>query len=555
VDIRRFPWMRPLALDYAFDFGKVAAFFAGDPSQSESWAAQVRAQRAYARPRTEIAAVIAAQQARRDAPEAARAAARTLADPASLAVVTGQQAGLFGGPVYTLLKAITALRLAARVSREQGVPVVPVFWIDAEDHDWDEIASCGVLGAEDSLRHVTVAPPDGAGERPVGWLRYTDDVARAIEELREALPPTEFTAGLLDGLAADYCAGQGIADAFGRWLERTLGPLGLVVYDSSDPAAKPLASPLFKAEVENAGRTSRLAAEAGAALVALGYHSQVTPADGSLALFDLDGGRRGIRIKDEGPGTKDEGPETKDEGPDTKDEFQIGDEVVSRGALLARATSHPETLSPNVLLRPLVQDTLFPTICYVAGPNELAYLGQLRGVYQSFGIPMPLVASRATATILDAAGVRFLNRYKVPLETLAAQDERALNELLAAQLPPSVERAVQDAEAEIGARMDAIIRAVPAIDPTLEGAARNTLGKIDHDMKTLRGKIVQAAKRRDETLRRQFVHVRAQAFPGGTPQERTVGFVAFVNRYGPALVERLTAELPIDGGTHWIVTV
>jgi len=267
------------------------------------------------------------------------------------------------------------------------------------------------------------------------------------------------------------------------------------------------------------------------------------PAEGSLALFDLDGGRRGIRVAtDEGRGTRDEG-------------FQIGDDVVSRDALLERSTAHPETLSPNVLLRPLVQDTLYPTICYVAGPNELAYLGQLRGVYESFGLPMPLVAPRATATILDAAGIRFLNRYKVPLESLVAQDERALNELLAAQLPPSVERAVQDAEAEIGARMDAIIRAVPAIDPTLEGTAKSTLGKIEHDMKNLRGKILQAAKRRDETLRRQFVHVRAQAFPGGTPQERAVGFVAFVNRYGPALVERLTAELPIDGGMHWIVTV
>jgi len=535
--------MRPLALDYAFDHAKVAAFFAGDPAQPESWAAQVAAQRAHARPRTELAAVIAAQQARRNAPDAARIAAQRLADPASVAIVTGQQAGLFGGPLYTLLKAITALRLAARVSREQSVPVVPVFWIDAEDHDWAEIASCDVLAGDDALRQVTAAPPDGAGDKPVGWLRYTDDISRAVADLREALPPTEFTPELVDALASDYCAGQSVADAFGRWLERTLGPQGLVVYDASDPAAKPLVAPLFRAEVEHAGRTSRLAAEAGSALVKLGYHSQVVPAEGSLALFDLDGGRRGIRVAtDEGRGTRDEG-------------FQIGDDVVSRDALLERSTAHPETLSPNVLLRPLVQDTLFPTICYVAGPNELAYLGQLRGVYESFGLPMPLVAPRATATILDAAGIRFLNRYKVPLESLVAQDERALNELLTAQLPPSVERAVHDAEAEIGARMDAIVRAVPAIDPTLEGAAKSTLGKIEHDMKNLRGKILQAAKRRDETLRRQFVHVRAQAFPGGSPQERTVGFVAFVNRYGPALVERLTAELPIDGGMHWIVTV
>jgi uncharacterized protein YllA (UPF0747 family) len=184
------------------------------------------------------------------------------------------------------------------------------------------------------------------------------------------------------------------------------------------------------------------------------------PAEGSLALFDLDGGRRGIRVAtDEGRGTRDEG-------------FQIGDDVVSRDALLERSTAHPETLSPNVLPAPLVQDTLFPTICYVAGPTSSPILGQLRGVYESFGLPMPLVAPRATATILDAAGIRFLNRYKVPLESLVAQDERALNELLTAQLPPSVERAVHDAEAEIGARMDAIVRAVPAIDPTLEGPRR-----------------------------------------------------------------------------------
>jgi bacillithiol synthase len=208
-----------------------------------------------------------------------------------------------------------------------------------------------------------------------------------------------------------------------------------------------------------------------------------------------------------------------------------------------------------VLLRPLVQDTLFPTICYVAGPNELGYLGQLKKVYQSAGLPMPLIQPRATATIADAPCLRFLNRYKVPFEQLAAQDESALNELLRSQLPPSVERAVQDADAEIAARMDAVIRAVPAIDSTLEGAARSTLGKIEHDLKTLRGKIVQAAKRRDETLRRQFVHVQTLAFPGGAPQERTIGFVNFLNKYGPAFVERLIAELPIDGGTHWIITV
>ena len=527
--------MRRLAIDYSFDYPRLADFFAGDPSQPSAWATTIRAVAARARPRHEIAAVVARQQERRGAPAESRTAAQSLADPRAVAIVTGQQAGLFGGPLYTLLKAITAIRLAARISREHDVPVVPVFWIDAEDHDWDEIASVAVVDANGQPAPITVEPPEGAGERPAGALCYTDAIGQALQHLASAVPPTEFTGPLVEMLGADYAAGRSVSESFGRWLERTLGSHGLVVFDASDPAAKPLVSPLFRAELEHAGRTTALAAQAGAELAARGYHSQVAPADGGVALFAIDPARRPIRAM--------------------TDAFMVGDTAVDRATLVERASSNPAAFSPNVLLRPVVQDSLFPTVCYVAGPNELGYLGQLKRVYESVDVPMPLIQPRATATILDTAGLRFLTRYKVPFEQLAAQDESALNDLLRAQLPPSVERAVQDAEAEIAARLDAVIRAVPAIDPTLEGAARSTLGKIEHDMKALRGKIVQAAKRRDETLRRQFVHVQALAFPGGQPQERAIGFVAFLNKYGPAFVERLTAELPIDGGTHWIITV
>lgn len=527
--------MRRLAVDYAFQYDALAPFFAGNPADPGAWAGAIARAQAHRRPRAEIVSMLEAQQARRDSPPAARAAVAALAAPSAVAIVTGQQAGLFGGPLFTLLKAVTTIRLAARLSREHGVAAVPVFWIDAEDHDWDEIAGCGVLAADQTLRRVQVDAPDGAGERTVASLRYTDAIVRALEELTATLPATEFTADLLDALREAYQPGRGVAEAFGRFIDRVLGPHGLVVFDASDPAAKPFAAPVFTRELERVGETTSLAAAAGADLIARGYHMQVTPHDTSAALFDLQGGRRAVRAAGDG--------------------FLIGDEPVSRAALIARAASQPETFSPNVLLRPIVQDTIFPTVCYVAGPNELAYLGQLRGVYDAFGVPMPLMQPRATATVLDSAGVRFLTRYTVPLAALEAQDEHALNELLRAHLPPTVEKSMQEADAEIAARMDAVIRAVPAIDPTLEGAARSTLGKLQHDLKALGGKILQAAKRRDDTLRRQFQHVRAQAFPGGEPQERGVGFVSFLNKYGPAFVERLAAELPIDAGTHWVITI
>lgn len=537
IDIRRLPWSRKLTWDYAFAFGGLASFFARDPSRRESWGEMIQLTQEHPRPRAEVAAILEAQQQRRGVSREARSAAARLRDSRSVAIVTGQQAGLFGGPLFTLLKALTAIKLAARVEREHHVPAVPVFWIDAEDHDWVEVATCAVFDAEFALKKITLPAPPAAGEVPVASIRLDQSITRALDELGATLSATEFTRPLLDQLAAAYAPGRGMAEAFGRLLEQTLGPLGLVVFDSSDPAAKPLVKQVFIRELETPGISARLAAEAGARLGEAGYHAQVTPVDGTVSLFHLDGGRQPIRK--------------------LADTLSVGTASVpvTKAALMAAAEREPQRYSPNVLLRPIVQDSLFPTVSYIAGPSELAYLGQLREVYEHFGVPMPIVYPRATATLLDSAAARFLMKYDVPLEHLRPRDEAALNRLLEAQLPASVERAYEDAKAAVRACMDGVIAAVPAIDPTLEGAARSTLGKMQHDLGALHDKVIHAAKRRDDTLRRQFARTRAQSFPEGHPQERAVGFVYFLNRYGPALIDRLAADLPVEPGKHWILTI
>jgi uncharacterized protein YllA (UPF0747 family) len=233
----------------------------------------------------------------------------------------------------------------------------------------------------------------------------------------------------------------------------------------------------------------------------------------------------------------------------------IGDQNYAPASLIQQATTAPSTFSPNVLLRPVVQDSLFPTVCYVAGPNELAYLGQLRLIYDRFGVPMPLMYPRASATLLDSAALRFLQKYKLPLEALQPQDESALNHLLESQIPAAVEESFANASHAIESSMGRLIQAMPAVDPTLEGAAKSTLGRMQHDLSTLHSKLIQAAKRRDETLRRQYMRTRALAFPLGHAQERTIGFVSFLNQYGPALIDRLDDELPLDLGHHWVVSI
>ena len=177
------------------------------------------------------------------------------------------------------------------------------------------------------------------------------------------------------------------------------------------------------------------------------------------------------------------------------------------------------------------------------------------GVYDAFRIPMPLIQQRATATILDSNSMRFLSRHDFPLEALRARDEAALNQLLAAQLPGSVETSLEDAARVVSERMEALAAAVSQIDPTLEGATRSTVARMQEELKKLQGKIIQAAKRKDETLRRQFQRAQAQAFPGGQPQERTIGFVYFLNKYGAVLVDRLWDDLTLDMGTHWVIAI
>jgi len=535
IDLRRFPWVKRLATDYAFSFAGLAPFFAGHPSDESAWSAAIARAQAYPRQRQQLTEAIRGQQKRRGAPAQAAAAAEQLGDARTVAVLTGQQAGLFGGPAYTLLKAITALKLADEVSRRHGVPAVAVFWIEAEDHDWDEVRSCTVLGEDLTCRTVALPERPAGHAVPVATVALDDQIERVLNELEQALPPTEFRATLLADLRAAYKPGVGMADAFARWLDQVLGQRGLIVYDASDPGTKPAVSQVFVRELSTPGHTARAASKAGAELKAHGYHAQVQAADESPALFRLDAERRPIRQQN--------------------GQLLVGEARYAPDALAREAAEHPAGFSPGVLLRPIVQDALFPTVCYVAGPSELAYLGQLRGVYEHFGVPMPLIHPRASATLIDSASSRFLSKYRFPLEALQPQDEAGLNELLKTQIPPAVEESFSAAEKAIDAQMASLVAAMPALDPTLEGAARSTLERMQRDLQSLHGKMIQAAKRRDETLRRQFIHARALAFPGGHAQERTIGFLSFLNHYGPALVDRLDEELPLDLGRHWIVTI
>jgi bacillithiol biosynthesis cysteine-adding enzyme BshC len=535
IPFSRVPWIRPLAGAQAQHYDAVASLFAGNPADPAAWRDTIQRVQHANIDRTLTRDVLVAQTTERRAPQAARDAAATLANATTVAVVTGQQAGLFGGPLYTLLKAVTTIQLARQVSAAHGVTAVPIFWVESEDHDFDEIRSATVLDRDFSVSTLTLGDLPGAGTRPVASLQLDERVTDVIAALDATLATTEFTPALLDGLRRQYQPGRSLSAAFAGWLDDLLGAEGLVVFDASDRRAKPAVARLFAEEISSPCRTSALARAAGEAMRALGHAPQIEPGDDVVCLFYLDETtRRPIRYRD--------------------GQFFVGDERREAADLASEAAAHPERFSPNVLLRPLVQDTLFPTVCYVAGPSELAYQAQLGEVYRTAGLPQPLLASRASATVLDSAAAKFLDRHDLPLDALQGQDDTTLNRLLEGQLPPQLESTFADLD-RLAA--DGTLRLKPlvaSVDPTLTGAVDTTLERLRDTLKSLQGKILQAAKKKDDTLRRQFARTRTLTFPSGQPQERVLNVVFFVNRYGPGFVARLIDVLPPLAGAHLVIT-
>jgi uncharacterized protein YllA (UPF0747 family) len=280
IDLRQLPWIRRLAADYAFAFDGLAPFYPGNPQEDAAWADVItRVHAGPLRATPQLAALLAAQQRDRGAPPEALAASAAFADPTTVAVITGQQAGLFGGPLYTLHKAITAIKLARTVTAERGVRAVPVFWIDSEDHDWEEVRGCTVLDDEQQAHTVQLGALEGpATARSRGsWSRAG---SAAVDALRAVLPATEFTADVLAMLADAYAPGRTMSAAFGRVLEHMLGRYGSS--STTPPIRPPSRSPRrLRARLETPGRTSQLAAEAGSRLEQLGYHAQVAAVEHS----------------------------------------------------------------------------------------------------------------------------------------------------------------------------------------------------------------------------------------------------------------------------------
>jgi bacillithiol synthase len=506
------------------------AFYAHDWRSPEARAEAARRAAALPRDRHTLADVLLEQNeawGNLDAGTLGHIAA--LRDPEGAAVVTGQQLGLFGGPLYTVYKAVTTVQLARRLAEETGRPVAPVFWLAGEDHDWEEVRAAVVSGPEGPRR---IELPAGEGRQPVGRRVLGEEVGPALAALAEA-------GALPGGLAEAYREGASHAEAFGRWMAHLFAGTGLVLCSPDDPRLKALATPLFRREIEAPDAALDALLAAGGALSASGFHQQVTPLPGNLFLMEPEGR---FTLDPEGDGFTLRG---------------LGGHL-SRADLLDRLAQDPGAFSPNVVLRPLLEATLLPSAAYVAGPGEAAYYAQLRGVYEASGVPMPVIYPRASATLVDGRTLRILDRYGLAVEAFAGGRETldALHRRLALEASAhDVPGAFAEAEARIAAALDALRPVVEGADPTLARSAASTRAVLLRRLAALQEKTVRAEKRTHVGIRRDLDRAGAWLAPFGTPQERVLSPVAALRAAGPYLAAQLIEALSLDTSAHQVVQV
>jgi bacillithiol biosynthesis cysteine-adding enzyme BshC len=520
--------------DYLAGRASVAAFYGGGRWDLEAVLEAADRTLGLSRDTRRLADVLASQQEARGAGRAA-ARAQELAAPGATAIVTGQQAGLLGGPLFVLYKALATMEVARRAAERRGRPVVPIFWVASDDHDFAEVRTATVLDEAGQIRSLRYTPAREPTGQPAWTIELDETIVRLIEELKGLLPDNSYRDALTARLAAAYHPGRSLSGAFASFISALLPDL--VVLDAADPKLKALMLPVLHRELREGSATSKLAIEAGQALLAAGYHQQVPVRPGFLNLFVMAQGERRALGFDNGI--------VEVRGPALRWSVEEAER---------RLDADPSAWSAGVLLRPLAQDFLLPTAAYVGGPAEIAYHAQIGPSYAHFGIPRPVVLPRPSLTLIDPSQARTLEAEGLKLTELEADPEGLVSQW-ARDAYPEVEAAFSKARASLTEDLGAVERALGALDPTLKGAAESARGRALHQIETLYEKSIRALKKRDQTRADRLRRTRDALFPGGALQERGLNLVSALARHGDDFVPRVLAAMDPFALGHQVIAL
>jgi bacillithiol biosynthesis cysteine-adding enzyme BshC len=527
------PHTTRLFVDFLAYSPKIQELYPRSPNFSEWLKQQTPGQRYDARRRTQVSDILERLNRGWGASDKTIANIARLRTGAS-AAVTGQQVGLFGGPAFSIYKALTAVKLAEEATA-QGVDTVPVFWLATNDHDLAEVNHTALPGPNATLQTLTSAS-HGVDDAPVGTIHFGDEILAVVESAAEILGDSPVTGFLREA----YRPGETLGSGFARLFARLFADWGVVLLDPCDPELQKIAAPIYTAAIERAAKIDEALLARGKELEGAGYHQQVKVTPSSTLLFTTrEGARIPIHRRLNGNIT----------------EFLVREEKISQAQLLAQIDAAPQNFTPNVLLRPIVQDHLLPTLTYTGGAAEVAYFAQVAMVYQELLGHVTPILPRFSATLVEPKAQSLLERYHLSVQDLFQGEEKLREKIAAEILPAELQEAFDRAGKSLEQCFASVRSALLNLDKTLAEAADNAKSKIEHQLETLRGRAGRAELRQTELAARHAQQLSAALYPNKTLQEREIAAIFYLARHGMELLHEIYACLHTDCHDHQVITL
>jgi len=529
------PKTSALFLDYLYDFAKVQSFYTCPFSLEQFKRESVAPAFPDVDHRLRLCEILQDQNRAFGAGTRTLENLERLKEDDCLAVVTGQQVGLFTGPAYTIYKALTAVKLAAHYAC-RGIKTVPIFWMATEDHDIAEVNHCDLVDGESVLSQVRYEAGLEDLQKSVGKVIFSDAIEKARSQFLEALPNSEFRQQIATILTASYHPGNSFARAFGQVMSALFANYGLILVDPQDDRLKQLVKPVFERVLSDGQEVQARVVERSQRLIAAGYQAQVLVDEEASLLFVEDGGKRRALVR--------ENDLLKIKGDNSS---------LSLEELLRWARQSPEKISPNVLLRPVVQDYLLPTLTYVAGPSEIAYLAQAAPLYEFLGGKMPLIFPRTSFSVVEKKTGKALERYRLDLCDLFQGAEAVMKMIIEKTLDQTLSRKFDEIDQAFDQKLAELEEPLKKIDQTLAEALKTTRQKVQYQVAHLRTKFVHAETRHNDIVTKQIEKALSILYPQKSLQERRLSIFYFLSRYGMDFLAQLYEEIDLSDQDHRLV--
>lgn len=530
-----------LASDYRQDYAAVQELYVYNPWEAESGTARAAWLDQHNPLRADrnglVDALLAFNRKAGNAQEALDRIAQ-LRDPQSLVVVGGQQAGLFTGELLVVYKAVTILHAAKAAEEQLGRPVIPVFWIAGEDHDWDEVNHVTLLNVQQELTRITLNRTDADEQRTSVSRIPVRDWETVISQLDATLLDTEFKADIMERLKQFADQSGTLTDFFAQMIAWLFGSQGLVLLDSDDPALRKLEGPMFERLVTERDTLTSAYLQAKAKVEQLGYAAQAEVSEQGINLFVYNtNGERTLLYRSENG-----------EFTDRKGNWRFREEE-----LLERATHHPEELSNNVLTRPLMQEYLLPVLHTVLGPGELSYWGLLKPAFAALGMQMPILLPRKSYTLIEGTVAKHMRKYELSFDDVLHRFTQAKENWLREQDHLGLEALFNDTKEKFRQLYEPVVQSVSTVNPGMAKLANVNMMKILEQMEFLEARSTDAYRSQFDAAVRQWDRIALSLAPQGKLQERTYSVLAYLGKYGDHWLQELLAIPSADWGSHQLV--